>query len=201
MIDCLCMSALPDFATHFAAMERLVEAQPEETRAEIARGVFAMTPRPRGRHGVVQGELFSALRRHTGLLSSGESPDWLFAVEPEIRSAVTFSRLVPDVAGWRRSTTGWPGLDETPIELAPDWVGEILSPGTEAFDRGPKKDAYGLMGVGWLWLVDPARRVVEAFANVRGRMVEGPVFEEGLAIGAAPFEGLSISPAHLFPPA
>jgi len=57
------------------------------------------------------------------------------------------------------------------------------------------------MGVGWLWLVDPARRVVEAFANVRGRMVEGPVFEEGLAIGAAPFEGLSISPAHLFPPA
>ena len=131
----------------------------------------------------------------------GTNLNWLFAVEPEIRSAETFSRLVPDLAGWRNSTRGWPGLDETPIGIPPDWVAEILSPGTEAFDRGPKKDAYGLMGVGWLWLVDPAERLVETFANVSGRMVAGPVFGDGAAIAAAPFEAFTIPPAQLFPPA
>ncbi len=195
------MSALPDLAAHFVAMERLLEAQPEGVRAEIARGVYAMTPRPRGRHGFVQGRLFGRLDATFGFGKGLEKPDWLFIVVPEISSPGTFSRLDPDIAGWRRSTTGWPDLDLTPIPLAAEWVGEILSPGSEAFDRGPKKEAYGLMGVGWLWLVDPERRLVETFANVRGKMVAGPSFSDADPISAPPFDGLSIAAAHLYPSA
>ena len=51
-----------------------------------------------------------------------------------------------------------------------------MSPATEPFDRGPKKDAYGLMGVGWLWLLDPDKRTVETFSNVRSKMIAGPAF-------------------------
>src|SRR5512140_3579621 len=129
------MSALPDLAASFAAIEQLLDAQPDGVRAEIARGVYAMTPRPRGRHAVAQARLVSALQGSYGGGEGAESSEWLFMVEPEIRSEATFSRLVPDVAAWRRSTTGWPDLDVTPIPLAPEWVGEVLSPGTEAFDR------------------------------------------------------------------
>jgi Uma2 family endonuclease len=94
--------------------------------------------------------------------------------------------LAPDAAGWRRSTSGWPDLDETPITLVPEWVAEILSPSTAAADRGVKADAYGAMGVGWLWLVDPDAGRVEAFANVRGRMGPGPVFGRGQQVQADP---------------
>jgi Uma2 family endonuclease len=120
-------------------------------------------------------------------------------VEPEIRSEATFSRLVPDVAAWRRSTTGWPDLDVTPILLVPEWVGEVLSPGTQAFDCGPKKDAYGLMGVAWLWIVDPERRLVETFSNVRGKMVTGPSFSGSDPVSGPPFDGLTQAVSRLFP--
>ena len=45
------MSAHPDLAPYFFEMEKLVEAQPDSVVAEIARGVYAMSPRPRVRHG------------------------------------------------------------------------------------------------------------------------------------------------------
>jgi hypothetical protein len=38
------MSTLPDLATHFHALEKLVEAQPEGVTAEIVRGVYLMRP-------------------------------------------------------------------------------------------------------------------------------------------------------------
>jgi Uma2 family endonuclease len=66
-------------------------------------------------------------------------------------------------------------------------VAEVLSPTTEAHDRSEKADAYGAMGVGWLWLLDPDRRAIETFANVRGRMTAGPVFGAGQEIRGEPF--------------
>jgi Uma2 family endonuclease len=188
-----------DLAVYFLEMEKLVEAQPESVVAEIARGAYAMSPRPRVRHGATQGELFASLRRAGGATDVGIQADWMFVIEPEIRSLETFSRLVPDLAGWRRSTTGWPDLDATPVSLIPEWVAEILSPATESFDRGPKKDAYGLMGVGWLWILDPDRRTVETFSNVRSKMMAGPSFGPGTHVSAPPFEGLRVPLDPLFP--
>lgn len=176
----------------FLEMEARLEKEPETVRAEIALGTYLMSPRPRARHGAVQGNLFGELRSRLGLPRGPESPDWLFVIEPEIRSEKSYSRLAPDIAGWRRSTSGWPDLDETPITLVPEWVAEILSPSTAATDRGVKADAYGAMGVGWMWLVDPDAGRVEAFANVRGRMAPGPVFARGQRVQAEPFADASI---------
>lgn len=193
------MSAYPGLAAYFLEMEKLVEAQPDSVVAEIARGAYAMSPRPRVRHRATQGRLFAALAGSGGAAEGEGREDWMFVIEPEIRSLETFSRLAPDVTGWRRSTTGWPDLDATPVSLIPDWVAEVLSPGTESFDRGPKKDAYGQMGVGWLWLLDPDRRTVETFSNVRSKMIAGPVFGASGHISAPPFEGLRLPLDSLFP--
>jgi hypothetical protein len=38
------MSAHPNLAAYFFEMEKLVEAQPDSVVAEIARGVYAMSP-------------------------------------------------------------------------------------------------------------------------------------------------------------
>ena len=172
---------------HFHALEVRLENEPEGSTGEIAVGVYMMSPRPRPRHGGAQGRLFSALHQRFGRGPGPELPDWFFAVEPEIRSERALSRLVPDIAGWRRATAGWPDMAVTPVTLMPDWVAEVLSPGTETTDRGVKTEAYGAMGVGWLWLVDCDRQYVETFTNLRGRMVAGPGFGLGDSIAGEPF--------------
>ncbi len=192
------MSSQPDLAAHFRAMEALVEAQPEGINVQIAHGVYLMSPRSGGRHAATQVKLASRLEEALGRPKGSEQPDWLFMIEPEIRSETAFSRVIPDIAGWRRSTCGWPNLDETPISLPPEWVGEILSKSTEAFDRGEKTEAYGLMGVGWLWLVDTRRHTVATFENERGRLNAGIIRRLGDPISAPPFENLTARADEIF---
>jgi len=172
---------------HFRALEARLENEPEGVSGEIASGVYMMTPRPRPRHGATQGRLFGALHQRFGRGREGEPPEWFFAVEPELRSERALSRLVPDVAGWRRTGAGWPDMGTSPVTLMPDWVAEVLSPGTETTDRGVKTEAYGTMGVGSLWLVDCERQRIETFNNVRGRRVAGAVFPLGESVTGDPF--------------
>ncbi len=175
-----------------------MEAQPEGVRAELARGILLMSPRPNVRHSAAQGSILAWLKGVFGKDDASGRADWLFLVEPEIRSEAAFSRLVPDLAGWRRSTGGWPGADEALISLPPDWVAEVLSPGTEMDDRGVKRETYGLMGIAWLWLVDPARGTVEVFENVRGQMLERDSHGPEGSLDAPPFQGSPVPLAELF---
>jgi Uma2 family endonuclease len=172
---------------HFRALEARLENEPEGVSGEIAAGVYMMSPRPRPKHGATQGRLFGALHQRFGHARGGEPPEWLFVVEPELRSERALSRLVPDVAGWRRTGAGWPDMGTTPVTLMPDWVAEVLSPGTETTDRGVKAEAYGTMGVGSLWLVDCERQRIETFTNIRGRMVAGAVFGPAESVTGDPF--------------
>lgn len=191
-------TASATFASIFETLEKRLEAEPEGIQGEIARGKYLMSPRPRPKHGRVQVSLAAELRQRFGLRHGDEQPDWLFVMEPEVRSEGAYSRLVPDIGGWRRSTTGWPDMNVTPVTLIPDWVGEILSPTTEAFDRGEKLGAYGAMGVGWVWLVDVDQGRVETYLNVRGQMQKGPAFSSLDTITGDPFGATPLPAANLF---
>lgn len=46
---------------------------------------------------------------------------------------------------------------------APDFVAEVLSPSTEAIDRGVKFADYAAHGVGEYWLIDPDTQTLEQF--------------------------------------
>lgn len=69
----------------------------------------------------------------------------------------------------------------------------------EAFDRGPKKDAYGLMGVSSVWILDPDKRTLETFSNVRSKMIAGSAFAVSDSVSAPPFESLRLPFVSLFP--
>ncbi|MBP7677775.1 MAG: Uma2 family endonuclease [Thermoanaerobaculia bacterium] len=120
------MSAVVDPVRSFLELEKQLEREPEGSQGEIARGVYMMTPRPRAAHGGAQVNLGAALRLRFGWGEGVVAPEWLFVAEPEVRSEENLSRLVPDLAAWRRSTTGWPDLNETPVSLVPEWVAEVL---------------------------------------------------------------------------
>jgi len=192
------MSAEPSVTQLFHELESRLDREPEGSPVEIVHGVYLMSPRPLPRHGRIQGRLAQTLGELFGSSRGSDPPEWLFIIEPDVRSERAFSRVAPDVAGWRRSGRGWPDLDVTPVSQAPDWVAEVLSPSTEARDRGAKKDAYGLIGVGTLWLVDPRNETVEVFRNVRGDMLADGVYQKGDVLVGEPFGATAIPVTPLF---
>jgi hypothetical protein len=64
---------------------------------------------------------------------------WRILDEPELHLGEDI--VVPDLAGWKRNRL--PHLpDEAYFVVAPDWICEVLSPTTAAFDRVKKLAVY-----------------------------------------------------------
>lgn len=141
--------------------ERL-EALPETLVGECLDGVLHTQPRPAPRHLHISGQLDRTLGASYG---DDDGPDgWWLLVEPEIHFERRVQVVVPDLAGWRRARL--PDLPDTAFfECVPDWVCEILSPASARTDRAIKMPMFARYGVGWLWLVDPVGREIEAFAT------------------------------------
>ncbi len=141
-----------------AQYEDLLEV-PGNRVAEILDGTLITQPRPASRHAVAASALGMDLGSpfHRG---KGGPGGWVILDEPELHLLADV--LVPDLAGWRR--TRMPEVpDAGAFELPPDWVCEVLSPSTEAIDRGSKMPIYAREGVMNLWLVDPIVQTLEAY--------------------------------------
>jgi Uma2 family endonuclease len=123
---------------------------------------------------------------------------WWIIDEPEVHFVRDTEVCVPDIAGWRRER-----LPRMPrghrFEVAPDWVCEILSPGTARKDRVVKMPIYARHGVGHLWLVDPLERTLEAYALHDGQWLVIGLFDGDDVARVAPFEELALNLAHLWP--
>ncbi len=59
-------------------------------------------------------------------------------------------------------------IAEAEVQGPPDLIIEVLSPGTEARDRGYKMHLYGRYGVEEYWIVDPKEETLELFRIVEG---------------------------------
>ena len=134
-------------------------ALPEHVVGEIVNGELYVSPRPASAHAVAASTLGmdvgGAYQR-----GRGGPGGWWIVFEPELH----FGRdvLVPDLAGWRKSRM--PEMPSVPFfTLAPDWVCEVLSPGTASLDRVRKMRVYSREGVGHAWLVDPLERTLEVY--------------------------------------
>ncbi|WP_257461979.1 Uma2 family endonuclease [Archangium lipolyticum] len=138
-----------------------IEALPPGWVGEIIDDELYAFPRPSAWNLWAVSVLLSKLGDAFCLGTRGPGGWWIVR-EPEWH----FSRqvLVPDLAGWRRERA--PGLferDEPFIELAPDWVCEVLSPSTVALDRGRKLSLYHQEGVSHAWLLDPRAHTLEIY--------------------------------------
>jgi Uma2 family endonuclease len=138
--------------------------------AEIIDGVLYTQARPGGAHtntaSVAGMDLGGAFHRKRG--DSERPGGWWILDEPELHLGPDV--LVPDLAGWRRDRL--PSIPNAPFfTLAPDWVCEVASPSTARIDRMQKMEAYGREGVPYVWLVDPAACLVEAFRRENDRWV------------------------------
>jgi Uma2 family endonuclease len=76
--------------------------------------------------------------------------------------------------------------------LAPDWICEVVSPSTEAIDRGRKLRIYAREGVAHAWLVDPLRRSLEVLALAAGGFEPIAEHHGNESIRARPFDAIEL---------
>jgi len=92
---------------------------------------------------------------------------WWIIDEPELHFVRDIEVVVPGLVGWRKMRM--PRLPAGHrFEVVPDWVCEVLSPSIEDTDRTEKMPLYASFGVGYVWLVDPRMRTLDAYAGARG---------------------------------
>lgn len=84
-------------------------------------------------------------------------------------------------------------LDEKGCHGAPDWVIEIVSPGSKSMDYFTKLIKYQAGGVREYWIVNPAKEqiMVYQFDDDKIKEVESYSFDEDVPVGIYP--GFSIS--------
>lgn len=169
---------------------------PEHIVGEIIYGQLITHPRPAPRHALaassVCDELISPFQK-----GRGGPGGWWILVEPELHLHPNI--LVPDLAGWRRERM--PTLPtKAYFEIVPDWVCEVLSPGTARVDRIQKMPIYAQCGVNYLWLIDPDLQTLEVFERVDQRWQMQAAHQGDELIRVLPFAEIEISLADLWPP-
>lgn len=185
-------------ARKFATWEDLLDI-PDGLKAEVLGGVVCMSPSPRAVHGRAVAMLLNRISPRFDAGGDGaDQGGWWIVPEVDVR-LTRYDIVRPDISGWRRARM--PKLPaDVPVDVVPDWVCEVLSPSTEARDRGVKMPLYAAAGIAHAWLVSPDLRLVEGYELLNGRWTVLGVWADGVEVEVAPFGGLLLDVSGLFPP-
>jgi Uma2 family endonuclease len=181
-------------------VENAWRAVPSHLVAEIVGGVLHTMPRPARRHTIAASNLGEELGPPFKRGRGGPG-GWVILDEPELHLGTMPDILVPDLAGWRRQRMpDAVGEDDAPpyYDLAPDWACEVLSPRTEALDRGEKMPVYARERVRDVWLVDPIEQTLEAFRLDDQRYVLLGVHHGAARVRVEPFDAIELDLAILW---
>lgn len=163
-----------------------VLAAPEHKIAELIDGTLYLQPRPASPHAQAMSSLGIEIGGPFGRNRGGPGGWWIL-FEPELHFGANV--VVPDIAGWRRARM--PKIPNVAaFTLAPDWVCEVLSPGTRRLDVSLKRDLYLREGVAFLWFVDPRARTLEALANRDGAWKPAGTLEGAAEVRLPPFDAV-----------
>jgi len=171
-------------------------ALPEGLTGEIINGRLYTEPRPAGPHIWVGSALQGKL--HFPFNEGVDGPGgWWIVIEPEVHFIRDVEVVVPDLAGWRRERMPALPRDQR-FEVVPDWVCEILSPGTRSKDRELKMPLYAKYGVAYLWLIDPDVKRLEAYELKEGEWTALGVYEGDAEARIPPFDAIVLRLADLW---
>lgn len=144
---------------------------PEGTRAQLIQNQLIMSPAPLDAHQVATGEIYAALLYHVKKNKLGEVRIAPYDVYLDSNNA-----FQPDITFMANENLY--RIQPTGLHGAPDLVVEVLSPGTQRYDRGKKKTVYERNGVKEYWIVDPITKTSEGFWLMNGEY-EPQLSEEG----------------------
>ena len=165
---------------------RDVRAWPEDQRCELIDGVAYLMNAPRRIHQKVLGSIYRQVAQ-----ALDDSPCEPYIAPFDVRLPKTGevdddidTVVQPDLSVICDRTK----LDELGCRGAPDWIVEVVSPGTAGHDHIVKRNAYERAGVREFWLVHPGDRLVTVYRLVDGAYGRPDVSEMSgeLAVGILP---------------
>ncbi|MBS5523536.1 MAG: Uma2 family endonuclease [Clostridiales bacterium] len=153
---------------------------PDGQRAELIDGVIYNMAPPGTLHQVITGELYATIRdfikKNNGQCKPYISP---FAV---FLSDKSNDYLEPDIS----IICSPDKIDERGCHGAPDWVIEVVSPGTQTRDYGIKLFKYRMLGVREYWIVNPVKKVVNVYDFEKDKATNIYAFDEPIPVAIYP---------------
>lgn len=154
-----------------------IEALPEGTRAELINGEMFMMASPSRTHQRLLGDMYVQIYNY---IASKKGKCEVYAAPFAVylhNDDKTY--LEPDII----VVCDPDKLDEKGCHGAPDWVIEIVSPGSRKMDWILKPVEYCKAGVREYWIVDAQAQKVTVYRLEKGDVVETYTFEETIKAG------------------
>lgn len=176
-------------ALKLATIDDLLSSADEDL--ELINGEIVRRPMTRPLHGRAQGNT----REELGWFNRRGGPDgWWIITE----ASVAYERNEcpsHDLAGWRKSRL--PNLPEGLIDLPPDWVCEIVSPGHERKDTQQIPLLLQRHGVPFYWLIWPEERKLVAHALEAGSFRVIATLDHRGRARVAPFDEIELDLGYI----
>jgi Uma2 family endonuclease len=172
--------------------EEYVESPEIKQRYEIVDGQMIMAPRPTVEHQTILWQLFLQLDRFVTEHQVGQV--WFAPLDIVIQREPLRTRQ-PDLLFVSRDKVGTLGQI---IEVAPDLVVEVLSPGNSRSDVEDKLEDYARLGVRECWLVSPQARSVEVLGLEGGSWRRIAIYGLGDQVQSNVLAGLALPVSEVF---
>jgi Uma2 family endonuclease len=169
-----------------------------DLHAEVLGGSIVTAPAPLPRHAFVASSLVGEIGSPFGRGRGGGPGGWWILPEVDVRLG-PHDIVRPDLSGWRRERLPAP-WGTRPIDVAPDWVCEILSPSSAQLDTVTKAHLYAATGIRHYWLVDPAARTLEARVLRERQWLVLESFSANDRARIEPFEAIELELGLISPP-
>lgn len=135
----------------------------QDERLELINGDISQRTAPRAEHSIAQTELSAELTPYRRGSGTG---GWWIATEISVRYN---EHQCPshDLAGWRKERV--PEKPRGVMDIAPDWVCEITSPGHEKRDLLDKLLLLQAQRVPYYWIISPEDHTLLAYKLVEDK--------------------------------
>lgn len=168
-----------------------IYALPEGERAELIDGqIYYMAP-PSRKHQEIAGELFTSINNY--IRAAGGSCKPYIAPFAVFLNENDKNYVEPDI-----SVICDPNkLNEKGCVGAPDWIIEIVSPGSRRMDYNNKLFKYRTAGVREYWIVDPQKEWIMVYSFFNDDMNEYS-FTDDIPSGIYPGFSLNLSTLNIW---
>lgn len=168
-----------------------IYALPEGERAELIDGqIYYMAP-PSRKHQEIAGELFTSINNY--IRAAGGSCKPYIAPFAVFLNENDKNYVEPDI-----SVICDPNkLNEKGCVGAPDWIIEIVSPGSRRMDYNNKLFKYRTAGVREYWIVDPQKEWIMVYSFFNDDMNEYS-FTDDIPSGIYPGFSLNLSSLNIW---
>jgi Uma2 family endonuclease len=149
------------------------ESLPKGTLAQVINNNLIMTPSPDFWHQDLVTEIATQIRIYLK-----ENPIGRVIVSPIDVYFGWNNVYQPDIVFLTNEQMAH--IQDGKIQGAPALIVEVLSPGTEKYDRKEKKDVYEQSGVKEYWMLDPVSRKADGYQLLNNIFIQLPPQEAAL---------------------